>query len=312
MAHNPMSSPVSQALASVAPGETIEYGALAVTPLLGNDQPACDYLTLDEALTAGTVTITEVSDSGSVPELRVINRGITPVLIVDGEELVGAKQNRVINLTVLVAAAGSTTIPVSCVEAGRWRRESIHFASSPRAHFASGRAARMAQVSRSMADHGGRRSDQGAVWEAISEKAARMQAHSVTSAMSAIYEHHASAVDEYVSRLGAVERQRGAVFTVSGRPTGLELFDRADVFHRLMPKLVRSYAIDAVEGGAGPTATPSAAGEWVNELVAADTRTFAAIGEGVDLRLDAPGLVGGALVVNARIVHLAAFARLAQ
>jgi hypothetical protein len=307
MEHAQMPSPIVQALASITLGDTIEYGALAVTPLLGNDEPACEYITLDDALAAGTMAISEVSDSGSVPELSVINRGAAPVLIVDGEELVGAKQNRVINLTVLVAGARTTTIPVSCVESGRWRRNSVHFVSSPRAQFASGRAAKMAQVSQSMAEHGGRRSDQSAVWEAIADKAARMRSHSTTSAMSAIFEHHADAVDQYVSRLGTVERQRGAIFSVRGGATGLELFDRADVCRRLMPKLVRSYAIDAVEDGIDG-ATGAMPGEWLNRVVAADSRAFPAVGEGEDLRLQAPALVGAALVVQRRVVHLATFA----
>ena len=63
-----------------------------------------------------------MSEQGSVPALRVVNRGLHPILIVDGEELVGAKQNRVVNLAILVAAQSAFTIPVSCVEAGRWRR----------------------------------------------------------------------------------------------------------------------------------------------------------------------------------------------
>ena len=41
----------------------------------------------------------------------------------------GAKQNRVINVTVLVAAGVKFVLPVSCVEAGRWRYQSRHFES---------------------------------------------------------------------------------------------------------------------------------------------------------------------------------------
>ncbi len=50
-------------------------------------------------------------------------------LIPEGEILMGAKQNRVINVTVLVAAGVKFVLPVSCVEAGRWRYKSRHFES---------------------------------------------------------------------------------------------------------------------------------------------------------------------------------------
>jgi len=68
----------------------------------------------------GWARITEVSDEGQVPELKIVAKGDKAVLLVDGEELVGAKQNRVLNLTILVPAPSTTTIPVSCVESGRW------------------------------------------------------------------------------------------------------------------------------------------------------------------------------------------------
>lgn len=308
MIHNHPQLPLAQSLASVSLGGTQQYGALAVTSLLGPDQPACDYVTLDHALASGSLTITEVSDSGSVPELLVINHGPVPVLIVDGEELVGAKQNRVINLTVLVAAMGKTTIPVSCVEAGRWRRDSARFASSPRTHFASGRAARMAQVSLSMSVAGERRSDQSAVWSAISDKAARMQAPSTTAAMAAIFEQHADAVDQYVARMGTSDGQRGAIFSVNGRAAGIELFDRAVVCRRLMPKLVRSYAIDAIEASGAARTDACTPGALLERVASAHCRAFPAVGEGTDVRMEAAALVGGALVVHHRVVHLAAFA----
>jgi hypothetical protein len=85
--------------------------------------------------------VTEVSAIGGVPELKLINDADRPVLLLDGEELVGAKQNRILNVTVLAGAHSTIVIPVSCVEAGRWHHLSAEFAPSDRAHFATGRAA---------------------------------------------------------------------------------------------------------------------------------------------------------------------------
>ena len=85
-----------------------------------------------------------------MPELTVENRADLPVLIVDGEELVGAKQNRVANLTMLLPAEKTTIIPVSCVEAGRWSYSRRDFGVTDRVQNARGRAEKLADVRESI------------------------------------------------------------------------------------------------------------------------------------------------------------------
>jgi hypothetical protein len=71
---------------------------LTMYPLLDGQAGELDYLTLDEALAGGRARITEVSAGGRVPELKFENRGDLAVLLLDGEELMGAMQNRILNL----------------------------------------------------------------------------------------------------------------------------------------------------------------------------------------------------------------------
>jgi len=70
---------------------------------------------LDEAA-AGGLTVTEVDESGSVESLLVANPLGTAALLYEGEELVGAKQNRVLERSILVAAGSTLEIPAKCVE----------------------------------------------------------------------------------------------------------------------------------------------------------------------------------------------------
>ena len=77
----------------------------------------------------GAVEVTEVSEEGAVLDLKVVNKSPGMVLILDGEELVGAKQNRIVNTTILIAEDTTMVIPVSCVEQGRWSYDSPRFAS---------------------------------------------------------------------------------------------------------------------------------------------------------------------------------------
>jgi hypothetical protein len=306
-------TPIKKALSSVQIGLDVSFENLTMFPLLGPDVPAADYITLDEALEEGSARITEVSKEGRVPELRFLNDGPRPVLIVDGEELVGAKQNRIVNLTILVPASKTMTIPVSCVEAGRWSRRSEVFSSAPRAYYAAGRASKMAQVTASMLKIGSRGSDQMAIWNDIAEKSDRLAVSSPTSAAEAMYMSHGDRLEKAVASLAHVDHQRGAVFTIDLRIVGLELFDRAATFQKLLPKVVRSYALDsidrAVEAGAPSRAGTSRAEveHYLRRASDAPIKEFPAIGLGTDLRLVAPEISGGALGLDDTVVQFSAF-----
>lgn len=130
---------ISQSLLALEAGAAIHFGSLSMVPLRAlRDEPVSGYLTLAEALQTQRSRVTEVSAGGSVPELAFENLSAdADVLLLDGEELVGAKQNRVLNLTVLVGPGKRIVIPVSCVEQGRWRHESHEFAASGNALFAA-------------------------------------------------------------------------------------------------------------------------------------------------------------------------------
>jgi ARG and Rhodanese-Phosphatase-superfamily-associated Protein domain len=242
-------NPIQRALAEITVGSEVAFENLVMVPLLGPSMKTVDYVTLDDAIVDNSSEVTEVSAHGVVPELRVINRGLKPTLIIDGEELVGAKQNRVVNLTILVPGNSELVIPVSCVEAGRWRAKSSRFAAAPRTQYATGRAKRMAQVSRSMAFCGVRTSDQSAVWADIAEKSAPLGSTSATSAMEQRFTDHAAAIDRYIKRCVPVEGQIGALFAIGARIVGFDLFDDATTCRKLLPKLVRSYAVDAIDIG---------------------------------------------------------------
>ncbi|HXG57002.1 MAG TPA: DUF6569 family protein, partial [Vicinamibacterales bacterium] len=335
-----MQTSIARALSSVTLGHPVSFDNLTMFPLVGPgpvDQ-APWYLTLDEAMALEWTEITEVSAEGRVPELRVVNRGPQPVFMLDGEELLGAKQNRVVNLTILVPAESELTIPVSCVEVGRWRVRSRAFTSAPRTQYAAGRAKRMSQVSRSMQMKRGRMSNQAEVWADISEKSSRLGADSPTGAMEEMFSRHADFTERCVETLRPVDRQCGALFLISGQVAGFDLFDRAVTLRRLLPKLVRSAAVDALDGASrrsdihggrdgdgelvasGSDARSAAlqgchrdpaARESALQFLAA-VRAFVphvspALGLGEDHRLVAPHVAGAALIHDEQAIHVSAF-----
>jgi len=302
-------SVVAESLSHIRLGEPQAHHNLSLFPLLGEAANAPEYLMLEEALARGLVRVTEVSEGGSVPELLLVNDGERPVLLLDGEELIGAKQNRILNLSVLVGPHTRTVIPVSCVEAGRWRHTSDAFAASGRTHYASGRAQKAHTVSASLRDRGSRRSDQGAVWADIDAKAARMGVHSETSAAAALYESHGERLEAYLGAFTPRADQAGALFAINGRVVGFDLFDAPATLATVLPKLVRSYALDALDEGERPGEPARLDAERLLEQTkSAPVERFPAVGLGEDLRLASPTLAGGALALDGRLVHLCAFA----
>ena len=308
--------PVARALFGVETGPEVTFHNLTMLPLTPRQARAEGpprYATLDEALALGLVEITEISEAGSVPELRVINRGDRPTLIIDGEELVGAKQNRIVNLSILIPALATLTIPVSCVEAGRWSARSRAFAAAPRTQYATGRARRMEQVSDAMRSHGARHADQADIWNDIALKSERMNARSETGAMDALFLDHASFVEKAVDVFAAQPKQTGALFAVSGRLLGFDLFDRASTLRKLLPKLVRAAAVDALDTAhlaprrRKKSTLAAEADQFFAALSASPALRTPAIGQGEDVRISAPGLTAASLVDGDAVIHLSAF-----
>ncbi|MEN6495826.1 MAG: DUF6569 family protein [Thermoguttaceae bacterium] len=111
-------------LAQVTISPPSHHSPLTVFPLSWPSSAEPPYVLLGEAIEHGLAVVEEIPEDGSVPNLRVHNRCDRPLLIPEGEILVGAKQNRVVNATVLVAASSKFVLPVSCKRPSVPRRAS--------------------------------------------------------------------------------------------------------------------------------------------------------------------------------------------
>jgi hypothetical protein len=303
---------IQERIGALQIGPPVTFRNLSIIALTCPDSAESPrYLLLDEAIDLGALLISEISADGSVPDLQVTNSADRPVLILDGEELIGAKQNRVLNLSVLVPAHSTMRVPVSCVEAGRWTYESPSFRSAPHAQYAKGRAARAAHVTESLRSSGERRSNQVDVWADLEEKASRLGTHSATGAMMAMYLDHAPQIEEYAQAFHPGVQQCGAVFAINGQVQGVDLFDHSHTLRTALPKLVRGYALDAIDGPRSEPveASADAAAEFLKIVGAADAIKVAALGIGADLRIESDDAAGGALSVDGSLVHLFAFRR---
>jgi hypothetical protein len=187
--------------------------------------------------------------------------------------------------------------------------EDASFRLRQRNLFAKARAKKMSQVTHSLRTAGVRDSDQAAIWADIDEKSANLRVSSGTDAMGDVYAQREPELKGYRDAFAAVDFQVGAVFAVDGEVAGLELFDSPVTFRKFMAKLVDSYAVDAIEAADPVPLMPVEATvrRFLDAMQHAVAESFAAVGEGEDLRLTGNDLAGGALVALGRVLHLAAF-----
>ncbi len=285
---------------------------LTLFPLMASEQGVPDYLTLEEAMGSGLVLITEVSEGGQVPELKLSNSSPKPVLIVAGEELVGAKQNRIVNVSIMVAGQCEMVIPVSCVEHGRWAYTSRRFESGGKMMHASLRRDHYRAVAGNVEATGVARSDQGMIWDALAEKSARMGVSSLTGAMADLFEGQRDRLGEYLRAFRPVECQLGAAFAINGQLLGVECFGYQATFQRFLEKLVASYALDALDWlqeGEFPDVRPREVSAFIEDLGRGKSQALPSVGLGESQGLEGEVASGAALTVEGRLIHLFAFRR---
>lgn len=302
-------------------GQPQRFRNMILWPLFCAQEREPDYLSMSEALSAGLLTITEVSEGGSVPNAKVTNTADIAVLLLDGEELVGAKQNRTLNTTILVAAKSELIVPVSCTEAGRWGYRGAwgtEGAGASGARFQDSgvvvhrrvRAAKVGSVHISLQASLGFRSDQGEVWRCIDEVASETNFAPPTSALRDVARHSQARLEEYTAAFPLQSNQKGMLVFIDGRPGGLDMISRARPYSTLHSKLVHSYAFDALLRRPGVEAEPNQdeADGFVKRVLECEERQYKSVGLGMDHRLQGTGMIGSALVVDDAVVHLSLFA----
>ena len=342
---------VRELIEGVRAGEALRAGGLTLIPLLPAKEQVkrqSGYLPLEEALKLGLVTVTEQAQA-TVPELMATSTAETPVVLVGGEQVIGGLQNRVLNTTILVAAHVTQPIPVTCVEAGRWhdtaayasyandddddtpvsmdanvaqtstprRKTDARAFTSDEAGYATLRKMHAKAVTASLSSGRGHRSDQGAVWNEVSERMAYTQSYSPSSAMDTLYKtpERANKLKETVEGLKRPEGALGFVAVVGANVLGAEIFTDEALAAAYWEKLARSYAVEALDaesvGNTGDDTGDDTAniGEarLLADALAADIQVHPSPGLGADARLVGSHVSGAGLVYDGAVVHLSLF-----
>ena len=217
--------------------------------LVGISNPKKDdgqrYLTLTEGIKSGDVIIKEVSEGGNVPKLLIQNKSQQSLFIMDGEELIGAKQNRIVNSSFIIKPLHTSEIPVSCVEQNRWSYNSRNFSASDNIIFNKGRKEKFQDI-HERADY---QTNQGRVWENIHEKMNNLNSHNATSSMNNVYKDKEKSLKDYVSRFQAQINDIGIIYGIGNKIEGVDIFHGNYLFKHFLPKIIKSCVLEILDKG---------------------------------------------------------------
>jgi len=308
-----MNTAIESTLTRLEKMEVQSSGPITIIPLGDPVKPSLTYLTLAEALQTGRFRITEVSEGGSVPTLKAVNETEQNVLLIDGEEVAGAKQNRVFNASILVPAKSTISIPVSCTEQGRWSYRSPEFVDSGHVMSPRQRMDKKFYVMNTLRQSGSFAGNQGAVWDEVRRLHDELGTRSSTGAMSDAFRIRGSDIDDLTHAFEPVKGQVGLAAVVNGRLLGLDYLSQESVFKQVFPKLIKSYTIESMRtrGGSPSRHDRDVLAQYdrlVETAIKASESVHESVGLGFDYRHSSDDVVGSALVHKEEVVHMAFFA----
>src|SRR5437660_226984 len=253
----------------------ISHGNLTIFPVVTSiTHDTSGFLTLDEGIRSGEVVVTEAGRTGGlirgpqrpmpvggaqVNSLVLVNNSKRPLILLAGEIVTGGKQDRVVAKDRVIAAESDPVdLGVFCVEPGRWTDTSTQF-STMKSYMAQPSVRSKAMVAK----------DQRQVWQSVGEAngaiVGALQAGPVSGPAPVAQDSYAKTFDEetvrkaiadqaapveqsYSSSIRQLRDQHavGGVVAVGGRLIWADLFASSALLEKYWPKLVRTYAADAI------------------------------------------------------------------
>jgi hypothetical protein len=290
---------INKYLDNVRVGNLIEYKNLKIFPIIAKKTLSIEnYVILDEAMDRGWLKIKEISGSGQVNYVEVKNNGKSPVFIMTGEMISGAKQDRMLKEDVLLPSkSGWIRVPVYCVEHGRWTSVSKEFKSErllvPNA------VRQKAKITESQSE----------VWAEIAESQTRLGIASGTSTVRANYadKEVQKKIDEYSKKFERVPKlvksTIGVVVTTGNRIICFDMFANNGLLKKLWKKLIKSYAMDALAGEKG-IVDKNDIEEFIDVLMDAKYVSTGTPGLGRIIKAESDFGRGSALVYKTAVVHM--------
>ncbi len=221
-----------------------KQGRLAVLQFSTPEKNTFEYISGQSAIAKNFVEVREVSLSGSVNNLELINHSDKYIFFLDGDILVGAKLNRLLKTSVFIAPNKKQTLPFSCVEQGRWISISSKFSSTEYISPDILRAKKIRAVNRNLREGRGHFADQGEVWKVVDEFLAIHNSISTTMDFTKVYLDKEKDFNDFIKQFSVNNDSNGVAVFVDNSPLGIDILNRTDIDQEYFQKRLKGIALE--------------------------------------------------------------------
>lgn len=270
-----------------------------------------DLMSLETGLDMGLVEITEINENASVGEVKVKNNAVTPLLILDGEEIIGSKQNRIVNATIIIPPKSEKIIPVSCVEEGRWKYNTKKFRYS--SHMATSRVRRDKQssVNNSLRNNKTYNSDQIGLWNNVQDTIDSLEVKSSTNALHDTYTQRQTQIENYKESFTKKDKQNGIIVYINGELAGLEVLYNSKRYEQYHEKLIESYIMDALlKQDEEYQEKEEDNNKLIEKILETPMESYESVGDGTDYRLEDEDITGSIVVYHDKLINASLFRKI--
>lgn len=220
--------------------EPIYLGGLKLYPVTYEKNSSNKNINfIDDSFDRSEIEAFETSSEGVVTQIGVKNNSQSYVMILDGEGISGAKQNRISQTTIVLSPFSETIIPVNCIERGRWSYSAGRNFNKSDYSISPKMRDRKAEILKNKENH----RLQGAIWDEIDELSGKFNTRSVTDDLGEVLdyasrENNFQDIDKLLN-----EQCNGYIVFGTERPF-IELFGNDRFRKHYMKKNIKSWVAD--------------------------------------------------------------------
>ncbi|MFZ2654073.1 MAG: HIRAN domain-containing protein, partial [Victivallales bacterium] len=310
----PMTDKLREFFKEIGIGQAISNENVTVVPLFGKIDDDCKYMSCGDALDKELLNVQEVSESGVVSTLSATNRGEKPVFIISGQGLKGAKQDRIVNVSIIIDIKTEIKVPVSCVEARRWHYSTNNVFRKSNVAAPQVRYSLHKSVNENVKTYRRYCSHQGEIWNTVDKVAEGAGVKSETSCLNDVYDNYEKKLKDFSEKIKYPDKACGLAVFNGSKLVSVDYFGHPELMKVSWDDIVRSVALGAVESanksGSKKQGTLKADQEikkfldGILENAAAPERSP---GKGQYVRSQSKKHKAGLLIDDDKLVHLSAY-----